>query len=64
MTTFYSYLNFGQRVTIDGDDSIIGTIVSFWFKDCDICSVEVSWFHNGEVKSGWFAHSRLTVRGT
>lgn len=60
-TTFLSHFNYGEKVLMDDHKDIVGTIVSFWFKDHDICNIEVSWFHNGELRYGWFAHYRLTL---
>ena len=55
---FRSRWEFGDRVFIDGDQSIKGTITGFCFRP-SLHTVEVSWVHNGDSKSAWFDHFRL-----
>lgn len=58
---FDSSFALGQLVAIDGDDSIVGTITGFTFRTTRAPLIEVSWFHNGELKTGWIEESRLTL---
>lgn len=58
---FESRFKFDDRVTIDGDDSIVGTITGFCFRTTRSPTAEVSWFHNGDAKTGWIEESRLTL---
>lgn len=49
----------GGRVTVDGDDSIKGTVTGFCVRDGGRLQVEVSYFHNGESKACWVEDYRL-----
>lgn len=60
-----------DRVTIDRDASLVGTVTAFNFRpnprddergDGRSCVhlVEVSYVHNGDLKSGWVEETRLT----
>jgi hypothetical protein len=61
MVELRSDFDFGDRVRIDGGD-VVWSITAFSFQGNAIrCSVEVSWFHNGEAKSGFFYEWRLTI---
>lgn len=52
--------DFGQKVNIDDDQSIVGTVTGFCFRVTRDPTVEVSWFHNGDAKTGWFEEWRLS----
>ncbi|RAI42648.1 hypothetical protein [Rhodoplanes roseus] len=52
-----------QRVTIDGDVSIVGTVTALCFRGTRQTVAEVSWFHNGDAKTGWFEEERLALEG-
>lgn len=55
--------DFGDQVKIDNGD-IVGVIITISLQgDEQKCSYEVSWFHNGEMKSAWFYDWRLTKEG-
>ena len=56
---FTSRFEFGDRVHIDGDDSIVARVIGFSFVS-NGNQVQVSWFHNGDVKEAWFAEWRLS----
>jgi hypothetical protein len=49
---------FGQRVTIDGDDSVKGIVTGFCIYP-HAMQIEVAWFANGDAKSAWFGVFRL-----
>ena len=50
-----------DRVWIDGEGSIEGRVTALSFSNIEGPPVvEVSWLHNGEAKSSWFASWRLT----
>lgn len=49
-TRFESPFDMGQRVVVDGDDSLVGTITAFTFRFGDYYVVEVSYVHNGDSK--------------
>ena len=56
---FTSKFTFGQKVRVDGGD-IEGVVTSFSVQgEAESISVEVAWFHNGDVKTGWFREYRL-----
>lgn len=57
--TFETNLNFGDRVTVDGDMSLTGTIVSFKYMWRGAPLVEISYFHNGEQKYALVEEARL-----
>lgn len=51
--------DFGDRVKIDNGD-IIATVIGVWLQgEQQKVTVEVSWFHNGEVKTAWLFEWRL-----
>jgi len=53
-----SKFNLFDRVTIDDDTSIIATVTGFAFYGYQI-QAEISWVHNGEVKTSWIIEQRL-----
>lgn len=59
MTTLECKWKFRERVWLDGDGSIEGTILGLLFREGCHPQVEVSWIHNGDVKSAWFDEWRL-----
>lgn len=59
-SAFTSEWALGDRVIIDFDRSIRGTITSFNFRHTREPTVEVSYFHNGEAKTAWIEQSRLS----
>lgn len=59
VVSFHSRWQFGQRVIMDDDLSIRGTITGFCFRVTRDPTVEVSWFHNCDTKIGWFEEWRL-----
>ena len=56
---FESKWTFGDRVLIDGDSSIKGTVTALLFRPSHYL-VEVSWFHNGEAKCAFVEEFRLS----
>ncbi len=50
--------NFGDRVTIDDDKSIVATVVGLLLRPRDY-QIEISWFANGAHHSAWFDEYRL-----
>lgn len=50
-----------DRVTIDKDDSLVGSVTGVLFKDDGSIQVEVSYVHAGDMKSAWVAPFRLTL---
>ncbi len=57
--TFNTTLDFGAKVTIDGDPSMVCTVVAFKYFWVGQPLVEVSYAHNGEVKNALVEESRL-----
>ena len=57
---FKSEFDFGDRVLIDGCDSIKATVLAFNFRSTGSPLVDCAWFHNGEAKSAWIEEYRLT----
>lgn len=61
MASFNSSLDYRDKVYIDGDRTILGTVLSFQFRTTFVFpNVEVSWLHNGAVVTQWFEEWRLT----
>ena len=58
-TEFRTEFDFGTRVTVDGDASIIGIITAFKYMWPGEPLVEISYFHNGEQKFALIEESRL-----
>jgi hypothetical protein len=61
--TLQSRWNFRDRVWLDGDESIIGIVTAFQFRETRNPIVEVSWMHNGDAKAAWFEEWRLRAVG-
>jgi hypothetical protein len=59
-TTIESDFALGDRVTIDNDESLIATVTAFLLRT-NICQIEVSWVHNGDMKTSWVDDWRLQV---
>lgn len=57
---FDNSFEFGDRVYIDGDVSIIARITGITVRVRDYISVECSYFQNGEAKTAWVELDRLT----
>ena len=49
----------GDRVWLDGDESIVATIICMLFNGC--WSFQISWMHNGDYKDVVVAAWRLTI---
>ena len=59
MAVIYTKFDFGDKVKMDGGD-ITGVVTTFSVAGAtDLVSAEVTWFHNGDVKTGWFREWRL-----
>lgn len=52
---------FGAKVQIDGDGSIVGAVTGFCFYPNRL-QIEVAWFANGDAKSAWFDIFRVTAK--
>lgn len=61
MTEFYSRFSLGDKVTIDGDNSIAATVVGFAFYN-HIEQVQCGWFANGASQEVWIAEFRLSKK--
>ena len=48
-----------DRVIVDGDPSLVATITGFAFYDRP-AEVQISYVHNGDIKSAWIIESRLS----
>lgn len=57
---FVTVFDFGDRVVIDGDHSLVCRVLAFTFRHDRGCVVEVSWVHNGVVNSDWVDSWRLS----
>ena len=53
-------VEFGQRVYIDDDKSIIARVTGFLFRD-NYRTAECSWFHNGKAESAWIELWRISI---
>ena len=51
--------DFGERVIIDKDPSLVAVVTTVWFKS-HIAECEVSYVHNGDLKTAWIATWRLS----
>jgi hypothetical protein len=49
----------GSKVVIDNDKSIIAIVTAHLFRG-DICTVECTWFSNGDLKTCWIEEWRLS----
>ena len=59
-TKFETEWNIGDRVHIDGCESITATIVAFKVRQPPLYFADLEWFNNGENKSGYFEIFRLS----
>ena len=59
MTKLESKFNVGERVHIDGDRSIAGTITLIEWRGAGVVRYEVSWLHSGDAKFCVFDERRL-----
>jgi hypothetical protein len=50
----------GDRVQIDGCDSVVGTVTGFCFRLTRDPTIEISYFHNGDAKSAWVEEFRIS----
>jgi hypothetical protein len=58
--TYHSAFAIFDRVTIDGDHSIVGTVTSLAFsRSTQEATLEISWFANGDAKSAWVDECRV-----
>lgn len=62
MAVYQSQLSVGDRVWIDGDESILATVTGLAFYPGH-SSVQIGWVHCGDAKSCWIEPFRLTVSG-
>lgn len=60
-TTFILAFPLISRVHIDGDREMTATIVGVTWCGTGV-QYEVSWFHNGDLKSAWIDEARLTAK--
>ena len=52
----------GDKVEVDGDQSLIATVTGVWFQSAEFYRVECSWLHNGANQQAWIEPKRLTLR--
>ena len=57
--TLKSPFEFGERVIIDGDKSLVARVVQLAFKS-HIAECEVGYVHCGELKKAWIENWRLS----
>jgi hypothetical protein len=65
LPTFIAPFSPRDRVMIDDDPSLVGTVTSFQFRPCSgvyQSTIEVSYVHNGAVLTAWIEADRLTLR--
>ena len=60
-TTHTSEFTFGDRVSIDGDDTLRGLIIAVIFHRDRPAEYEVSWFASGDAKTAWIEEWRLIL---
>ena len=48
-----------DRVTIDGDTSIVAVVTAVCWRSDDGCSIEASWMHAGAIQTAWISPWRL-----
>jgi len=58
---FSSHFALMDKVNIDGDTSIHGTVTALCWRAEDGYMIEISWMHNGRAHSAWFQPSRLSL---
>lgn len=54
-----SPFEFGERVIIDGDPSLVARVVQMAFRS-EIAECEISYVHSGEIKKAWVENWRLS----
>lgn len=60
MATFRSKFDIGDRVVIDGDRSMVVTVVAVEFRYGPHVKVEVQWMYDGNSQSAWMDEFRLS----
>lgn len=64
MSSLHSDLCFWEKVVIDGDRSLVGTVTALQFRptytDSVTLLVEVAYVHNGDAKVAWIEPKRLS----
>lgn len=60
MLTLFAPFSFGEKVIIDGDVSLVGTITAFKFRKSFLLC-EVSYFNNGKSECAEIEDWRLTA---
>ena len=60
MVTVTTAFDVRDRVHIDGDTTIIAAVLSIQIRESQRDLYELSWVHNGEVKTAWLDEWRLT----
>jgi hypothetical protein len=58
MPSYQSDLALQQRVFVDGDRSLTAVVTGLLWRT-ERAEVEISWVHNGDIKSAWVAPWRL-----
>lgn len=58
--TFKTDFDFGDRVLLDGDNSLIARVVAFSFRS-KFPQFEVAWVHCGALNSAWVDPFRLSA---
>lgn len=58
--TFTTNLSFGDKVVADGDRALVGTVVAFKYLFAGHPLVEISYWHDGDLKYALIEESRLT----
>ena len=58
--TFAADFDFGDRVLLDGDSSLVARVVAFSFRS-EFPQIEVAWVHCGTLHSAWVDPFRLSA---
>lgn len=58
MVSYEAQFAIGERVIIDGDSSLVGTVTAAFFRGPAVL-IEVSWVINGDAKSASIEEFRL-----
>lgn len=61
-TAFMAWIGWhlAPPVFVDHDQSMCFTVTAFTFRQSSGPSIELSWVHNGDIKSAWVEEFRLT----
>jgi hypothetical protein len=59
MVVYKSEFALYDRVIIDGESSIVATVVGFAFYGSH-ADVQISYVHSGDIKTAWIVEKRLT----